>query len=166
MKTLILLITLLIPSLMLAQSVERKVVASGGSTTVTTATAQVSQTIGESMVRGFAPGTLIVTEGFQQSGNALVAVADGLEATTFTIFPNPVGDLLNLRIESAQSLDLDLSFVDVLGRQVAIPAKHVTVDGHLTETFDFSIVTTGTYLLLARDNETGAVKALQVRKVD
>ena len=166
MKTLILLLTLLGPGLMMAQTVERKVVASGGSTTVATASVQVSQTFGEAMVNSHAPGSLIVTEGFQQSGNTAVGIELGFEATTFTVFPNPVGDQLNLRIESPHTLKLDLQFVDVLGKQVPIPAKRITVDGSLSETFDFSRVTTGTYLLLVKDTESGAMKSLQVRKVD
>lgn len=166
MKTLILLLTLLAPCLLTAQTIERKVIASSGSNTIAVTGAQVSQTIGESMVKSYSPGTLIVSEGFQQSADSLVSVHDGFDATSFTIFPNPVGDQLNLRIEATQSLDLQASFVDVLGRQVPIPAQRIRVDGSQSATFDFSGVTTGTYLLMLRDNETGAIRSLQVRKVN
>ena len=166
MKTLILMFTLLLPGLLIAQSVERKVIASGGTVTVTTASVQVSQTIGETRVKGYAPGTLIVTEGFQQGSNTGVGIEPALETTTFTIFPNPVGDLLSLRIESTQPQELQLRFVDVLGRQVPIPARQIAVEGILTETFDFSAVASGTYLLIVQDAKTNAIRSLQVRKVD
>ncbi len=157
----------LLPCLLSAQTIERNVISSGGTATVTGTGMQVSQTIGEPMVKGFYPGSLIVTEGFQQSSPVMVSAEESLENTAaFTVYPNPVGDLLNVRIESTKALNLELSFTDIQGRSTILPSTQVAVNGSVTQSIDCAAVAAGTYLLMIRDTKTGSVQTLQVRKVD
>jgi hypothetical protein len=167
MKTLILLLVALIPCLVFGQSIERKFIGSGGTNTVSATGMQVSQSIGECMVKSYPTSTLIVSSGYQQGSSTSVGTAESLDNdATFAVYPNPVGDLLNVRIESEKALQLEFSFHDIQGKMTPIPTSKVAVQGSTTETVDFSQVASGTYLLTIRDLKTGAVKTVQVRKVD
>ncbi len=167
MKTLILLFVTMIPCLVFGQTVERKFIGSGGRNTINATGMQVSQSIGECMVKSYSTSTLIVSSGYQQGSSTSVGTVESLDNTAqFTVYPNPVGDLLNVRIESEKALQLELSFRDIQGKSAPIPTSTVAVHGSLTETVDFSQVASGTYLLTIRDIKSGAVNTVQVRKVD
>jgi hypothetical protein len=166
MKTSIVFLVLLLPCLVFGQSVERSVIAAFGTATVTGSGIRLSQTAGEAMVHSYS-GTLMVSEGFQQGSSNSVSATDGLEDNaSFTVYPNPVGTELNVRIESTRALDLELSFYDLLGRSTVLPTTQVKVNGSATETIDCAGIASGTYLLTIRDLKSGNVKSLQIRKVD
>lgn len=165
MKIPILFLALLIPSLLSAQWIERQVIGSGGTTTISATGMNVSQTYGQTAVKSTTTSSLIVTEGFQQGNSTSTAADDLTDFASFNVFPNPLSDQLNLEIESSKALNLEVSLRDVLGRETPVPASRLLVTSKTTSQIDCSPLAIGSYLLVIRDLKSGAVKSMTVQKV-
>lgn len=166
MKTLILLISGFLPMLMSAQSVQRQVIASTGTQTVSVTGMQVSQTVGQPAVNSFSTSTFIVSEGFQQGpANPATGATELHDMASFVVFPNPVGGELSLQIESSQALSLEVTLRDVLGRETSVPATRLQVSGKTMTAIDCSDLATGSYLLMIRDLKSGSMESVKVQKI-
>ena len=157
---------LLAPLSSFAQSVERQVIASTGTATISATGMQVSQTVGQPMVKSYPNASIIVSEGFQQgNSNSVGAVDFNPETVSIKVFPNPVTDQLSLEIETSDPLQLQLSFLDVLGKEIQLPNPQLRVIGATTETIDCSQLAAGTYFLRLQDVKSSAVKSIRIEKI-
>lgn len=157
---------LLLPGLVVAQSLERVAIASLGSSTVTTSTLQLSTTVGETCISSFSSTSLVLSEGFQQGTELPVALDELPDNFSLTVYPNPMGDQLSLRIESQSSMELEVTLWDGLGRETPVPSTRLEVHQYANRTIDCSQLAVGAYLLLIRDLESGQVRTVKVQKMN
>jgi hypothetical protein len=78
---------------------------------------------------------------------------DGESNVQFAVYPNPVHDILNIRIDAVQSTDLTIVLYDMSGRSLF---QTNTIE-HDTLNIDFTTFNTGIYLLNIVDNTTKTV---------
>lgn len=98
------------------QQLHRQMLSASGQVATTSKGVKVSQTIGQQSTTGTAvQGTMIVSQGFQQSKSAIAAVKPLPENKT-TVYPNPFTDYLNFRMSSPVEGTITFSLFDVQGR--------------------------------------------------
>ena len=166
MKKIITYLILAAPFTLLAQSLERQVIASNGSNTIIIGTVGISQTFGEPMVKSFTTSVLRISEGFQQTSSTMVAREEfTAEDISIVAYPNPVEDMLMIDITTQGPLGLSLRFHDVLGREIKLEKPEINVAGTVTESIDCTNLAAGTYFLRIQDQNSGAVKSLRIEKI-
>lgn len=166
MKKIITYLILSIPLLLTAQSLERQVVAAGGTSTATVGSVTLSQTVGESMVKSFTTSSLIISEGFQQTNVPSVNTTEfNDEEVSIVAYPNPVTDQLTLDITTTEPLNLSLTFHDVLGREIKLEKQALRVSSTATEKIDCNGLAAGTYFLKIQDQKSDAVKSIRIEKI-
>ncbi len=165
MKNIIIYFLALCPIIVFGQSAEREVIASLGSKSISVTGMQVSQTIGETVVNSTTSSSVIVSAGFQQGTGMSTAVDDFDENTLFSVYPNPFGDVLNVKVETTKAVNLELSFVDIRGAETPIPVSQFQVVGNAERSIDCSELAVGSYMLQIRDVKTGALKVVPIQKI-
>lgn len=161
-----------------AQSIQNKVIASGGATYVKP-TAQLEFTLGETFVQTFTKSTAIITQGFHQPSltvaritdepnseevmSETIPVRDMPEPVSFKFhaYPNPVTDFLHIETTGDYRGKATVIVMDVNGRTV----QEVTLDGSQS-TIDFSGSAPGTYLLRVVDGTAGVKETFRVVKTE
>lgn len=164
MKKLVLLTFVIIPIIVSAQvSLERQVIASGGSHLVS-GNLQLSTTIGEPVVATSITGTIILTQGFQQSETQIV----GFEIPELNVdvlaYPNPTGHSVTLRIGTDQNIDFNIEFMDMTGR-IVLPPDHITVNNQIVRIYDFSGLAAGNYLISLKSNNQ-LFESIKIQKIN
>jgi hypothetical protein len=157
---------LLLPAELFAQiSLERQVVASGGSYSTGT-NISLSATVGEAAAVTLTSGTIVLTQGFQQPDmNPSTGIDDQVSILVdYMVFPNPTAGSLTLRLESETPVSFQLEVVDAAGRIVWFPSEPIRVSGRTDTEVDLSGFATGTYLFVLRDTQSGYVETLRVLK--
>ena len=160
----ILLLTLLLPLVTFCQvEKERDVVASAGDYS-TTASMEVSWTVGEPAVISTETASLIVSEGFQQADVNLIGIEDAYEPELFMVYPNPVSDVLNFEIESKETMELRGEVYDMMGRCVnTVPLFRV--NAAYSGQIDFSQLPAGKWFLQFSSPSGKFVKTCTVTKI-
>lgn len=161
-----------------AQSIQNKVIASGGATYVKP-TAQLEFTLGETFVQTFTKSTAIITQGFHQPSLTVARITDEPNSEEvmsetipvrdmpepanfkFNAYPNPVTNLLYIEANGDYRGKAAVIVMDANGRTV----QEVTLDGSQT-TIDFSGSAPGTYLLRVVDSSFGAKETFRVIKTE
>ena len=131
MKKIILIIAALIfGTFVYAQSVAPEVIASAGEH-FTNANAQLSFTIGETIIETVTATNSIITQGFHQSTDSIIGIEEELPGMMeVNIYPNPVRDRLVVQLEN-NILPMNLELYDITGRKLTsqrIPALQSTVE--------------------------------------
>ena len=144
---------LLVPILSFSQvTKEREVIGSAGNHS-STATMEVSWTVGETAVNYSENPTLVVSEGFQQADQG----AAGLEETTFSgeisVYPNPTSDALYFEIQTDQELELMGGLYDESGR-IVLEISQFFVDDNYKGKLDLKHLAPGK-LILQFSTESG-----------
>ncbi len=146
-----------------AQSLERKVVASGG-TFATSANLQLDYTIGDLVVATGSAGTVIVTQGFQQGNTGSVGVTPPKVKTDLAVFPNPTQNEVFLKgsIEGVNNATLEIW--DILGKKLGT-VEVIIKDEQIDQKVDMSGFTAGQYQLSLQGPD-GLIGSFKVRKID
>lgn len=166
MKNLLILLTLIASTSLMAQvQLERQVVASGGQS-ASSANLQLDYTIGEAVVATHSSANLILTQGFQQPTQKPVGIAVPEWNADIKAFPNPTADAVILEVSSSDRLDLLVEVFDIQGRQVPGTGIRMNVDGTATTTLDFSAMAAGQYLVRLRDTTSKLHRTITVQKVN
>jgi hypothetical protein len=134
----------------------QEVVSSAGET-YKTASAEVSWTIGETVIETVSNGSATLTQGFHQTKLTVTAISDNdWPGLKINAFPNPVGDILNMEFSI---LPEEISFVviDILGKTVQ--QDFIKSDKTI---LDFSDFAAGHYFLKI---QTKAGKPVQTFKI-
>ena len=96
--------------------------------------AQLSWTIGETMIETFGNGSNQLTQGFHQTNLMVTAVEDLSESFQVSVFPNPATDVLN--IEWSEISDpLTLTLYDATGKLLL---RQKALDKTMTKTLDLT----------------------------
>lgn len=127
MKKIFFFLLLGMPVTLLAQSIERDVVASAGGV-LTTTNIQISHTVGEAVVGTMSTSSTILTQGFQQPSGGSTDVSQVDAASVFKVYPNPASDVIKVKSsELIKRIDLiSVSGQTVLSKQIA--SKRAVMD--------------------------------------
>jgi hypothetical protein len=145
-------LTLLIP--VSAQTIERQVVSSSG-TTYVQGGYSLDFTLGEMMDTTLANGETL-NQGFHQVWAVITAVGNNIADLEIRVYPNPMTNMLN--IEGTEKTIISLS--DLQGR---VWIRKQIEPG--TETMDVSLLPIGTYFIRTSDEAGKRVKNFKLVKV-
>jgi hypothetical protein len=94
----------------------QQVVASGGAY-YNGGTVSLSWTIGETVVKTFTGGSVILTQGFQQGYISSNAIEDYLvNRLNLKVYPNPVSEIFSLLVENEDYFKLEYTLHDISGK--------------------------------------------------
>jgi hypothetical protein len=159
-KPLLFFLSLLFCGLGFSQSVSPEVTASAGEH-FTGTNAQLSWTIGETMIETFGNGSNQLSQGFHQTNLMVTAVEDLLESFQVSVFPNPATDVLNIEW-SEISAPLTLTLYEATGRQLL---RQNTIGQTVTKTLDLTAYSAGSYLLHLSNPDGKTIKTFKILKI-
>ena len=123
-----------------AQSLTPQVFASSG-THYTSASAQLSFTIGEPLTSSYTSGTVMVTQGFHQPEQNTSGIEEN-KPFAFNVYPNPTQDFITIAIKDASIDQYTVDLIDQWGQVIA--SRKLTGDN---QQVDVSALAAGTYHL-------------------
>lgn len=144
----------------IAQSLEQFVIGASG-TDFSNSNAQLSWTIGETIISTLSTGNQQLTQGFHQT-LLQVSSVDNTEDTGFSaeVFPNPSQEIIVIQIDS--ELDqLQYSIFDVLGRLL----HHEDILNNRYTTVNLSNLSAGNYLLKIISKDTKIFRTFKIQKL-
>ncbi len=144
------------------QSIAPSVYSSSG-TVYTSSNAQLSWTMGESMVSSFTVGSSRLTEGFQQPKLTVVAVDPPVLDWQVEVFPNPVQHDLTLQFPETVDGPFQVELFNVAGQVLLEQPVEV---GVFRTQLDLSGVADGHYYLRVTHPEFKTVHNFKVQKVN
>lgn len=165
MKKLVLLFVLAIVSVSFceAQSLSPTVIASGGDF-YSNSTGSLSWTLGESAVDFLSTSSNSLSQGFQQSNTVITLVQNQIQDNfAGYVFPNPVKDLLNVRLESPSKNTYKLYLMDMLGR--VQNESTVSGSGNLSTEIDMQKLAAGMYFLHIYSSDK-QIKTFKIEKIN
>ncbi len=165
MKKLFFIIINALPGLLAAQTAERQVIGNAGGFTTTTGL-QVSNTVGESVTNTATSGSIILTQGFQQSTINTVGIDDIETGLSVMAFPNPTRDMVTLQLYAEKTVALELSVFDINGKLTSLPVQKLNVNGAMTQAIDFSLLQSGNYILNLQNRNGSLTQAIHILKLD
>jgi hypothetical protein len=155
---------LILPGFCFAQlTKDRDVIGAAGDHS-STATLQVSWTVGEVAVSTAQTANLIITEGFQQGEATVVAITEVEFEGSINVFPNPVEDVLNFEVLTDEDLSLSAIVYDMAGRKVR-EAHNFEVFSTYRGTMNFADLAAGKWLIQFTDDKGKTLKTFTVVKV-
>jgi len=156
---------LLVPILSFSQvTKERDVVGSAGNHS-STASMEVSWTVGEVAINASENPNLIVSEGFQQADNEGVGLNEETFSGEISVYPNPVDDELFYEIQTDQSLELTGALFDAAGRKVLEIPRFTVEDQHKGQ-LDLRGLSPGKWVLKFYAPNEGTQQIFNVLKVE
>lgn len=169
MKTKMILRALLLPLLLLpllsgAQVTKERDVAAAAGDYSTTASLQVSWTVGEPATDFRQSASLIVTEGFQQADTDPTGVEKPQFPGEISVYPNPVVDILHFEVHGDGHLRLRGELYDLSGRRVKVIPDFTAYSGYRGQV-DVSNLPTGKWLLRFIDTENHSTKAFTITRL-
>lgn len=165
MKTVLILIATILPTLLSGQSAERQVMGSAGSFAAADAFSH-SYTVGETVIFTGTSSTLKVTQGFQQPDQMSVGIEETELAYAVNAFPNPTRGEVVLDISSEYPLNLNIDLFNMQGKQFPLPQRQVNVNGALQHSIDMSRMASGSYFIRITDEEGKTNNSIQIQKVN
>ena len=159
-KPLLFFLGLLFCSLGYSQSVSPEVTASAGEH-FTGTNAQLSWTIGETMIETYDNSSNQLTQGFHQTNLMVTAVEDLAESFQIKVFPNPATDVLNIEWSEISEV-LSLTLYDATGKQLL---RQKALDQTMTKTLDLTAYAAGSYLLYLSNPDGKTIKTFKILKI-
>ena len=126
-----------------AQSLVNEVQAAGGDH-FTSANAQLSWTLGETVTETFEPGTITLTQGFQQTSFVITGLTEETAAQP-SVYPVPSTGEINIDFGKLEEGAWTFTLYDATGRQLIIQEMH-TGEARSAK-LDLSAFASGYYLL-------------------
>lgn len=171
MKKLTIILCLLLPPALFAQSLERQVVSSGGALNDITGYTFSSST-GEAAIETLesTSGTIILTQGFQQPSDMDVDTTDGINEVELGLYmsayPNPTQGEIILDFDAEKPINIQIGLFDMQGKLINLPVANLAVYGTMKHIVDLSNLPSGDYLIRLADTQGTMNKAIKVLKVD
>lgn len=150
-----------------AQFIEREVLASQGSVvTNQQANLSLSSTIGESIVLTRSNVGFILTEGFQQPNDGIIAGLPqwGDETVSIHCWPNPFTESFNLKIQPTNSAEFKLSVSDMAGRQIRKDQIVNVSSSGASFSFYGDDLRAGIYLITVQETQSLHTTTLRITK--
>lgn len=167
MKNLIMIFCLFLTFGFSAQSLDRQLIGSAGGSFLAT-NIDLSFSVGEAVTQTFTTGSVIVTQGFQQSiaGTPPVSTQELSLDNDFSYYPNPVTNALFLKFGNRDSdLDLDIRVFDLKGNLLYQKSEDVKQGFGRTIELDMSQLSMGSYILNIKD-KGGAQSRFNIVKIE
>lgn len=143
-----------------AQSLGPTVLANSGAT-LSGGSNTLSFTLGEAVIGTLTNGSTIGQGFWLGAANTLVLSANDFDlGEVTTVYPNPANNFLNVAFENLEGEELQLSLMDIQGRQVL----QRTSNGMETETLSIHQLAAGTYLLSIVQKTTQQTKTFKIIK--
>jgi hypothetical protein len=134
-----------------SQQIQRQTFSAQGKVATTSKGVNVSQSIAQlSVIGSSVRGKVIVAQGFQQSAISSTAKKTFNKTRITAVYPNPVGDLVNIKFSETVSGPISISIFDILGRLVLFQEKEA-IQNLLT--IDDIVLPAGEYLVQLYGNE-------------
>ncbi len=131
-----------------AQTISHSVIASGGGdSTLASQGLSVSWTIGEPVIGTLVSNdqTIILTQGFQQGSlKGVVIVVPVAFSPEISVYPNPISNFINIRIENAEQEILSMRITDLKGNLVA---SHDKIKPDQLITINAANLSSGVYII-------------------
>jgi hypothetical protein len=150
-----------------AQFLEREVLATqGGVVTNQQADLSFSSTIGESIVLTRSSSGFILTEGFQQPNDGIIASLPqwGDEIVSISCWPNPFIESFNLKIQPSKSAEFKLSVNDMAGRKIREDQIVSITPSGADFNFYGDDLRAGIYLITVQETQSQHTTTLRITK--
>lgn len=164
MKKLFFIIIAALPMALVAQTAERQVIGSAGGFATATGL-QVSNTVGETITATGTSGSVILTQGFQQSSTNQVGIEETTLGFAMKAYPNPTHNAVMLDFSAQQDMQLNIGVFNTQGMQV-LPAGQLNVSGNMLHSIDMAAFATGNYFVYLTDKNGKLNKSILIQKVD
>ncbi len=145
-----------------AQTISRSAIVSAGGTND-----KLSFSVGETVIETVISGTIVLTQGFQQSDNAKdpsVTHIDEKDIINFKVYPNPSTDFVFLELNSEANINFLVSIIDVQGRIIIEERKIQTSTNSLIE-FDLSEFKEGNYFIRLTNSKGELLESISIIKL-
>lgn len=149
-----------------AQQVSRIVYSSAGKS-VTSSGLSLSYNIGESIVFTGIGSNILLTQGFEQADKDVLTIINSPKSLlNVNVFPNPVMDQLQIRINGDKEVisDLLIEVEDMVGKRIKTIPVFVTVSWDQTFSIDFFNLRTGVYMVRVSSQKEHLNKTFKVIK--
>ncbi len=126
-----------------------------------------SFSVGETVIETVISGTIILTQGFQQSDDAnapAVTHIDEKDIVNFKVYPNPSTGLFFLEFDSESNIQFLISIIDVQGRGIIEERKIQTNTKSIIE-FDLSEFEEGNYFLMLKSSNGEVLESISIIKL-
>ena len=165
MKKRILFLLLLAPGFVLAQvQTDRNVIASAGNN-FSSLSLQVSQTVGESVVSDMSTVNLHLSQGFQQYVELPNAIPERDIVNDFTLYPNPVSDVLKVSFSADEKSDWNIYVTNLLGEVMSGSTKNLSNRTSGKVSLDCSEYPQGAYFVRLVAKDTGQSVSYKFLKI-
>jgi hypothetical protein len=162
MKILYIFLFGLFSSTLAAQSIERSVIGSSG-TSAQAGDLQLDYTVGEAVINTLSTPDLTLTQGFHQGVLQTTGLTGLPLEIGYQIYPNPVTSELWLSMQGP-----DLNFwaliYDATGRPLGV-RRQIKASGYWKEAFDLSAQAPGAYFLVIMDGKGAWLESHKVMKL-
>jgi hypothetical protein len=159
-----LLFMLAVPALLIAQQLERDVVATGGAYE-TSANMSLSYTVGEPVIETKSTSSLVLTQGFQQTNVEPVGIEVPAKNLSISAYPNPTASRVVLELETAKEKKVSVQVFDVQGKALKAPVTKEALQGEQRFTIDLSEYAAGTYMLGLTNTKGKRLHTIKVQKI-
>jgi hypothetical protein len=164
MRKIISFIIALTPGLLLAQTAERQVIGSTGGW-ATSATMQVSSTVGEAVTSTQSAATVVLTQGFQQPNNYGVGIVEIKSGLSVNAYPNPASQAVTLDFKVDKPVQFNVNLLDNLGREIA-PQQTLDLSTDTQKTISLSGMAAGQYFIHLSSADGSVDRSIKIIKTD
>ncbi len=124
------------------------------------ANAELSWTLGESIIETLTANNAVLTQGFHQTNLMITSVGELEQKTLVKVFPNPVGNIVNIEVKEGTELT-HLQLVDLQGRSLISRSLPQTAG---VEQLDLSLLPAGSYYLRLLNATAKTIQTLKIVK--
>lgn len=147
-----------------AQSLAPEVIGSAGDV-FSASNGSLEWTIGEIMTETYQQSNGYLTQGFHQTGQGFVGINEINVADNFSIYPNPVKDLLHLSFDSKEKGNYVIELFDMQGKKLL--SQQITAGKGLQSTeLNMQDIGSGVYLLNVYNTHTSTRNAFKINKLN
>jgi len=148
-----------------AQTIERQVIASGGSVQSASGVA-VSSTVGETVTATFSSGTVILTQGFQQDGLTTTSLSENKIAVDYKLYPNPTQNQLNINLIAEENIEGVLKLTSIDGKLIHSKRIRIEANQPFKDRFNMEHLPEGLYILSIQSEKGESQVVEKVQKIN
>lgn len=162
-KQIILSLAFALPLAVSAQSADRQVIGSSGSSYSGT-TLQADYTAGESITISGSSGSFSVHQGFQQNDANTSGIKEQTVMVNYTLFPNPAQDLVTLSLTVQESIELKVSLTNSIGIVIAADQEAEKINTSYKREISLNALASGVYFVNLFDNKNTLLHSIKFIK--
>lgn len=148
-----------------AQTIERQVIGSTGGYSAQS-NVSASFTVGETVTKTATAGTIILTQGFQQTDVQTVGIEDVSNNIKVSAYPNPTTGKVTVEVHTGEANTFNLMVYNSLGQVVLLPSSGNQTNSSMRYEFDFSPLAAANYFLVIKSGANSFDKTIQINKTN